>query len=55
MFISAKLTSKGKPLTCATLPIKVAVFTVMPFHRGDTFVSSFVSYNKDKGENALLF
>lgn len=49
MFITTKLTSKGKPQICAALPIKVAVFTVVTFHR-ETLVSSFVSYNKDKGK-----
>lgn len=52
MFITTKLTSKGKPQICAALPIKVAVFTVVPFHR-ETLVSSFVSYNKDKGKKCI--
>lgn len=52
MFITTKLTSKGKRQICAALPIKVAVFTVVPFHR-ETLVSSFVSYNKDKGKKCI--
>ncbi|CAK6448177.1 unnamed protein product [Pipistrellus nathusii] len=48
MFISTKLTSGEKPQVCTTSPVRLAVFTVMPFHR-ETFVPSFVSYNKDKG------
>lgn len=46
--------SGEKPQVRTTSPVRLAVFTVMPFHR-DTCVPSFVSYNKDKGGNALLF